>query len=391
MYPTKVSLFGKTMDEEKSIISTTYVDPLPDTQLREEASAAALRIADAYAKGTRAGYAASWRIFQAWCADRGLPITAVTPEIMVTYLEHRLQNGLGARTTVREYGGIAAFLREIQPKGPWLANSPPELVRRWLKGAQKQAKPVTKKRPLKPEHFAMLADRPLNGTLVAARDRALLLFGFSGGFRRSELVALDVDDLRFDTRGAIVRLRRSKTDQDAKGLWTAIWRSPGRRCPVAALEFYLEWANIEQGAVFRCLRHDKPTDRRLYDRAVAMIVKDAVQKIGLDSRLYAGHSLRVGFITAAAERGASIDEIMNTTHHRSADQVVGYIHRESPFERNASRGMLVDEDYALSCGRGHVHADLKAEGSYCLRDECGADRGTFDKERRIEWRATSCP
>lgn len=374
------------MSEEKPIISSTYALLVPAEQVREEARAAADRIADAYAKGTRRAYAASWRIFEPWCAQRSVPIAAVTPEIVVTYLEFRLTNGLGARACVREYGALAAHLREIQPSGPWHTKSPAEIVKRWLKGAQKRAAPVVRKRPLLPEHFAQLADQPLNGTLTAIRDRAILLFGFAGGFRRSELVALDVADVRLESSGAVVCVRRSKTDQDAKEAYVAIWRQHGRRCPVAALETYLEWSGIKQGPIFRAVRYDRPSNRRLYDRAVAFIVKEAVVRLGLDPRAYAGHSLRCGFVTAAAQRGATLDEIMNTTRHRSAEQVIGYIRRETPFDRNASRGMLSEDTHVLACGRGHVHELAAREGTYCLRDECAAGRGTSSPERRIEWR-----
>jgi hypothetical protein len=91
-------------------------------------------------------------------------------------------------------------------------------------------------------------------------------------------------------------------------------------------------------------------------------------------------------VTAAAQRGATLDEIMNTTRHRSAEQVIGYIRRETPFDRNASRGMLSEDTHVLMCGRGHVHEKVGREGTYCLRDECAAGRGAQDPVRRIEWR-----
>jgi len=358
---------------------------VPVEQMREEASSAAARVADAYATGTRRGYATSWRLFEQWCAPRAILPAAATAEIVATYLEFRLTGGLGARACTREYGALAAHLRELQAAGPWLAGSPPEIVKRWLKGAQKRARPAVKKRPLLPEHFAQLADRPLNGTLTAARDRAILLFGFAGGFRRSELVGLDVGNVQLGATGAIACIQRSKEDQNAKGEYVAIWRQQGRSCPVAALEHYLRWAAIEDGPIFRRIRDSKPIAMRLGDRSVALIVKQAVASIGLDPRPYAGHSLRCGFVTAAAMRGATLDEIMNTTRHRSADQVIAYIRRATPFERNASKGLLED-DSVLACGRGHVDKNLEHERAYCLQGQCGEERGARSPMRRIEWR-----
>jgi hypothetical protein len=170
-----------------------------------------------------------------------------------------------------------------------------------------------------------------------------LLFGFAGGFRRSELVGMNVADVSFRGDGAVVQLPRSKTDQEAKGLYTAVWRQPGRRCPVAALETYLRWGRITEGPVFRIVRGEQATEERLYDRAVALVVKKAVASLGLDPQKYAGHSLRCGFVEAATARGATLEEIMNTTHHKRAEQVIGYMRRATPFERNASRNLLAEE------------------------------------------------
>ena len=368
-----------------------------DEQLRDEAAQAAARMRDAYSKGTRRVYGNSWRFFEEWCAKRALEPAAATPEIVATYLESRLTGGLSSRACTREYGGVAAHLRELQPEGPWLPGSPPEVVLRWLKGAHKRARPAVKKLPLLPEHFTQLADRPTGGTLTAARDRAILLFGFAGGFRRSELVGLDVADLEFGVEGVIVHILRSKTDQDSNGAHIAIWRQHDRRCPVMALEHYLRWSRIEDGPIFRGIRNGKTVGtRRLNDIAVGRIVKTAVASLGLDPKDYAGHSLRCGFVTAAAMRGATLDEIMNTTRHRNADQVIAYIRRATPFERNDSKGLLEDgpplHSYApeptltLACGRGHVDKNRDHIGSFCLQGECAGERGVRAPIRRIELR-----
>ncbi len=334
-----------------SIISTTYAQSstalVSVDQALEEVASAADRLKDAYSKGTRRAYTASWHRFELWCAERSAVIASpavATPENVVTYLEHRLKNGLSPRACVREYGALAAHLREIQPAGPWAPKILHPLIRKWLLAASKQARPAVKKEPLLPEHFVQLADLPSSNTLKELRDRAILLFGFAGGFRRSELVALNVEDVRFDGAGADALIVRSKTDQEGEGRHKAVARNSGRRCPVAALEKYMRLGSIVSGSIFRVIRSEKITEARLHDRAVALIVKNAVASLGLDPKKYAGHSLRCGFITAATERGATIEEIMNTTHHRRADQVIDYMRRATPFERNASRGLLDDKE-----------------------------------------------
>jgi integrase len=292
---------------------------------------------------------------------------AATPEIIVSYLEHRLKNGLSGRVCGREWSGLLAHLREIQPDGPWRAKAPPEIIRRWLRAARKAGGLAVRKKPLLPEHFAQLAD-PARidrgaGWLESLRNRALLLLGFGAGMRRSELVALDVEDVELRNEGAVLRLRRSKTDQEGKGRFVSVWRQEGRLCPVAALETYLEETKVARGPVFRLVRRGQLTEKRLHDRAVARIVKAAIASLGLDPTEYAGHSLRSGFVTGAAKRGATIDEIVNTTGHRNAQQVIGYIRRATPFERNASKGLLTMEESA------HSEAPAKPQG---YEDDLGA-------------------
>lgn len=365
------------MTEEKSMISSTYTPIVPREQIQAERRAAAQRIASALSPGTRRVYATSWRFFEVWCEARGRRPASVTIDDMADYLEWRLRAGLSPRSCVREYSGIAQTLRTLQPDGPWREKKPPEQIKRWLQSAQRKAVPAVRKQPLLPDHFAALAQRPGDGTLRALRDRALLLFGFGGAFRRSELVALNVADVEFGPSGAHVQLRRSKTDQEGKGQHVAVWRQSGRQCPVAALETYLRAGGIESGPIFRALRHDRPLARRLNDRAVAVIVKEAVASLGLDPDMYAGHSLRCGFVTAAATRGASIDEIMHTTRHESADQVIEYVRRADPFERNASRNIFGDaaDDAPLPSPPVGFEAELGGYGPQLYDQNCGVPLG----------------
>ena len=148
---------------------------------------------------------------------------------------------------------------------------------------------------------------PQTTGLIGVRDRALILLGFAGAFRRSELVALDIEDCAFGKDGLTVTLRRSKTDQDAAGRKIGIpYGSNPETCPVRTIQAWIEWAAITSGALFRSLnRHGQVQPARLSSVDVARVVKKLAERAGLDPAKYAGHSLRAGHATAAAASGAS--------------------------------------------------------------------------------------
>ena len=178
--------------------------------------------------------------------------------------------------------------------------------------------------------------RAIPDSLLGCRDRALLLVGFAGAFRRSELVSLDVEDLAFEREGVIVTFRRSKTDAAGQGRKIGIPLGSGKTCPIRALEKWMELAGIEEGPLFRPVtRHKHVEDCRLSDKAVALIVNRWAQAVGLDPADYAGHSLRFGLATSAARNGASERAIMNQTGHRSVQMVRRYIREETIFQENA--------------------------------------------------------
>jgi integrase len=175
-------------------------------------------------------------------------------------------------------------------------------------------------------------------TAIGARDRALLLLGFAGAFRRSELVALDIDDVQITREGMIVTIRRSKTDQEGAGQKVGIprGRHPGT-CPVKALAAWLGLAGIEAGAIFRPItRHGLIQPGRLTDRSVARIVQRTAEAAGLDPSQFAGHSLRAGLATSAAMAGAEERDIMRQTRHKSVVVARRYIRDGSLFRNNAA-------------------------------------------------------
>ena len=175
-------------------------------------------------------------------------------------------------------------------------------------------------------------------TIMGIRDRAILLVGFAGGFRRSEIVALDRCDLEFRREGLVVSIRRSKTDQEGAGRKIGIpFGSNLDTCPIRSLQDWLDRSHITGDALFRPInRHGKISSQRLSAAAVAEIVKRHAEAIGLNAEAFAGHSLRSGLATSAAMAGASERSIMNQTGHRSVTMVRRYIRDGNLFRENAA-------------------------------------------------------
>lgn len=214
------------------------------------------------------------------------------------------------------------------------------LVKATLKGisrvhgsAQKQVAPAVRE-----DIFVMV--RSLSG-LKGARDRALLLLGFAGAFRRSELVGLNVGDLEFVDRGLIVYLRRSKTDQEGVGRKIAIPHARGAVCAVQGVRDWLEASGINEGPVFRPInRHGHMDQSRLSGHAVAQIVKKRASVAGLKADQYSGHSLRAGLITSAAQAGVSVWKIKAQSGHRTDAMVSRYVRDADLFTNNAAGAVL---------------------------------------------------
>jgi integrase len=179
-----------------------------------------------------------------------------------------------------------------------------------------------------------------NGGITALRDRALLLLGFGGAFRRSELVALDVADITESKDGLLVTIRRSKTDQEGRSTIVAVVRGK-IACPVAALRAWLTTAGISDGPVFRPInKGGKVRPTRLTDRSVANVVKHRAELLGLDPKAFGGHSLRSGFLTSAAARGASLFKMADVSRHKSMDTLRGYVRDAEVFKNHAGEGLL---------------------------------------------------
>ena len=181
----------------------------------------------------------------------------------------------------------------------------------------------------------------LGDGLLGLRDRAVLTIGFAGAFRRSELVDVDVDDMREVRDGLEIVVRRSKTDQEGAGLLKAIpYGSRPETCPVRAYRDWIAAAGVSSGPVFRGVsRHEHVSPTRLTSQVVALVVKRAALAAGLDPGLYAGHSLRAGLVTQAKLAGKSDDAIMDQTGHTSTTMLRRYRRIRDRFADNAAAGI----------------------------------------------------
>ena len=206
---------------------------------------------------------------------------------------------------------------------------------RRLKGvAQREAKALQRD-----DLFAVLSQ--MGKRRIDIRDKALLLIGFAGAFRRSELVGLDREDVEYVRQGIVIRLRRSKTDQLSSGRKIAIPFGRTRWCPVQHLNDWLAHSDIEEGPLFRSIdRHGHIAVQRLSGKAVSIIVKRRAEAAGFDSEPYSGHSLRAGLATSAAMAGASMWKIRQQTGHASDAMLTRYIRNGDMFTDNAAGSVL---------------------------------------------------
>lgn len=281
---------------------------------------------------TQRAYAGDWQDFATWCAGAGFATLPAVPETIAWYVAQLARRGLKASTIERRLAGIAVAHREAGNTSP---TSHPA-VRKVVGGIKRThgALQEVKSPALVEDLQVMLAELP--DTVAAVRDRALLLVGFAGAFRRTELVGIDLEHLEWKRDGVVVVLPRSKTDQEGHGRQVGLpYGKHVETCPVRALRAWLKAAGITRGPAFRPInRWGYVRPRRLSDRSVALIVQKRAQAAGLDAERYAGHSLRAGFVTAAARVKVPERDIMRQTGHKSIAMVRRYIRDAELFVDN---------------------------------------------------------
>lgn len=290
----------------------------------QEGAREALR--DAYARNTVRAYRAAWEDFGRWCEAHAVVPLPADPATIAAYLGTLAEAGLAMATLEQR---VAAIAKRHELAGhPSPSRSP--IVRAALVSlARRFGRPQDVAAPVRTAHLQAITAR----AELTPQERALLLVGFAGALRRSELVGLDLERITWEPPAGIrILIPRSKTDQRGEGQTVAIRVGANRAtCPVRTLAEHLQAARIADGAVFRGVR-----GARLGVDAVNRLVKRAVSSIGLPAEKYSAHSLRAGFVTEAAERGVELHRIQEVTRHASLDMLARYIRAVRALEDSAT-------------------------------------------------------
>lgn len=308
-------------------------------ELRQTSERAASTILEGVSEETRRAYTRDWGAWEAWAVEHGLEAFPARPEPLCTYLQHLADEGLAFATIQRRCAAVASrHIRQGHPS-PWKH----PMVKAMLRG-------LATKLDTQPHPKAALDDRALKRVIealveaadrdpLALRDKAALLLQWATALRRSELVALRVEDLEQDERGLRVLIRRSKTDQDARGRLVPVFfaRNP-KLCPIRSVQKWMQ-EGLE-GATKGWLFPGRVEGTHLSAHAWVLRLKGWVEHAGLDAEKFSGHSPRRGFITTAARAGRGLDAIAATSRHKTLAVLMKYIERETIFDDGAGDGLL---------------------------------------------------
>ncbi|WP_378952603.1 site-specific integrase [Pelosinus sp. sgz500959] len=290
-------------------------------------------ILHAKADNTIKSYKADWKDFVSYCRERDVAYLAADVNTVINYVAE-MADTKKVSTIVRRLSSISQAHQAADCGSPTFSFG----VKAVIKGIKKTKGTLpNKKKAAVIEDIRMMVDT-LGGSLTDIRDRALILIGFAGAFRRSELVAITINDLEFTRDGLTIMLKHSKTDQEGQGYKKGIpYGSNPETCPVRSLQDWLNQSKISEGAIFRSVNKSGRVGKKgLCDNTVAVIVKKLVKAAGLDERKYSGHSLRSGLITTAANRGVDERSIMKQSGHKSLTVMRSYIQDATLFKNNAA-------------------------------------------------------
>jgi len=282
-------------------------------------------------------YKSDFNDFGLFCAQNGFKSLPSEPKIVSLYLTHLSTKEAKMSTLKRRLVSIGVIHKL---KGHYLDTKHPSIIEN-IMGIKRRKGSIQKgKKPLLISNLKTLInviDQQDKEEITKSRDRSIILIGFSGGFRRNEIVSLDYDDLDFVTEGVKINIKRSKTDQFGEGSLKGLpYFDSSEYCPVVSLKKWIKISKINSGPVFRrFIKGSKLSDKRLTDQTVALLIKEYLKKAGIDSKNYSGHSLRSGFATSAAESGAEERSIMAMTGHKSTEMVRRYIKEANLFKNNA--------------------------------------------------------
>ena len=296
-----------------------------------------LNLQNSKANNTIRAYKSDFNDFGIFCAKNGFKSLPTEAKIVSLYLTHLSTKDAKVSTLKRRLVSIGVIHKL---KGHYLDTKHPAIIEN-IMGIKRRKGSIQKaKKPILINSLKIIInviDEQKKEEIKKLRDRSIILIGFSGGFRRNEIVSLDYEDLDFVPEGLKINIKRSKTDQFGEGFTKALpYFDNSQYCPVVSLRNWMNISKITSGAVFRRFnKGSKLSEHRLTDQTVALLIKQYLQLAGIDSKNYSGHSLRSGFATSAAESGAEERSIMAMTGHKSTEMVRRYIKEANLFKNNA--------------------------------------------------------
>ena len=289
------------------------------------------------AKNTIRAYKSDFNDFGLFCAQNGFKSLPSEAKIISLYLTQLSTKEVKVSTIKRRLVSIGVIHRL---KGHYLDTKHPLIVENLMGIKRRKGSIQNGKKPLLINNLKRIInviDQQKKEQIKIFRDRTIILIGFSGGFRRNEIVSLDYDDLDFVEEGLKINIKRSKTDQFGEGSIKGLpYFDNSQYCPVVSLKNWIDIAKINSGSLFRRFsKGSRLTEKRLTDQTVALLIKEYLQLAGIDNKNYSGHSLRSGFATSTAESGADERSIMTMTGHKSTEMVRRYIKEANLFKNNA--------------------------------------------------------
>ena len=295
------------------------------------------------ANNTIKAYKSDFHDFELFCIQNGFKSLPSEPKIISLYLTSLSSKEIKMSTLKRRLVSIGVIHKL---KGHYLDTKHPLIIENIMGIKRRKGSTQNGKKPLLINNLKALIkaiNRSNSNPIIKFRDRTIVLIGFSGGFRRNEIVSLNYDDIEFVNEGIKINLRRSKTDQYGEGFLKGIpYFDNPVYCPVISMQNWLKISEINSGPLFRRFsKGAKLTELRLTDQTVALIIKKYLQLAGIDSKNYSGHSLRSGFATSAAEAGAEERSIMAMTGHKSTEMVRRYIKEANVFKNNALNNIKI--------------------------------------------------
>ena len=296
-----------------------------------------LNLQSSKANNTIRAYKSDFKDFSLFCTQNGFKSLPSDPKIVSLYLTHLSTKNIKISTLRRRLVSIGVIHRL---KGHYLDTKHPSIIENVMGIKRRKGSIQRGKKPLLIKNLKKIInviDYINDEEIKKLRDRSILLIGFSGGFRRNEIVSLDYNDLDFVSEGLKINLKRSKTDQFGEGSVKGLpYSEKPQYCPVVSIQRWIEITKITSGPIFRrFIKGSKLSENRLTDQSVALIIKKYLKLAGIDSKNYSGHSLRSGFATSAAESGVEERSIMAMTGHKSTEMVRRYIKEANLFKNNA--------------------------------------------------------